>query len=139
MGIVLLLSSVAMLFKAFRKIRFWNVWYLDHTDMDKDVQETTVFLAWYGFIVYAGQALVRFIAGRKLRRDVIWHAFVASCVSLFFLLILAVAATEEKEWSWKAEPIAAMLLSFVTLAEGIRIIYNHFDDVDDRLDNNPRA
>lgn len=139
MGCAMLISSVALLFKAFRKIRFWDVWYLDHVALDQDVMETTVFLTWYGVAVYTGQAFVRFVAGRKLHRDVIWHAFVASCVSLLFLLVLAIAATEEKEWSWKAEPIAAMALSFVTLGEGIRIIYNHFDDVDDRLDNNPRA
>jgi len=139
MGIVMLISSVALLFKAFRKMRFWDKWYLDHHDEDEDVEEATVFLAWYGFIVYSGQAFVRFVAGRKLQRDVIWHAFAASCVSLVFLLVLAIAATEEREWSWKAEPIAAMTLSFVTLAEGVRIIYNHFDDVDNRLDNDPRA
>jgi hypothetical protein len=139
MGIVMLFSSVGLLFKAFRKIRYWSKWHLDHLDMDEDVQSTTVFLAWYGFIVYTGQAFVRFIAGRRLKRDVIWHGFAASIVSLLFLLVLAIAATEEKEWSWKAEPIAAIILSFVTLAEGIRIIYNHFDDVDERLDHNARA
>lgn len=139
MGIVMLLSSVALLFKAFRKIRFWDKWYLDHLDMDQDVVEATVFLTWYGFVVYSGQAFVRFIAARMLRRDIIWNAFVASCISLLYMLVLAVAATEEKEWSWKAEPIAAMVLSGVTLGEGIRIIYNHFDDVDTRLDNDPRA
>jgi len=139
MGIWMLISCVALLFKAFRKIRFWDVWYLDHLDMDQDVVDATIFLSWYGVVVYSGQAFVRFVAGRKLHRDVIWQAFVASIVSLVFLFVLAIAATEEKEWSWKAEPIAAILLSFCTLAEGIRIIYNHFDDVDTRLDNDPRA
>merc|ERR1719359_641581 len=86
MGIVMLLSSVALLFKAFRKIRFWDRWYMDHVGLDKDVQETTIFLAWYGFVVYSGQAFVRIIAVRKLHRDVIWHAFVASCISLLFLV-----------------------------------------------------
>merc|ERR1711924_300819 len=109
------------------------------TRRDEDVQETTVFLAWYGAVVYVGQALVRFVVARVLRRHVIWHAFATSCVSMLFLLVLAVAAMEEKEWSWKAEPIAAIVLAFVTLAEGIRIIYNHFDDVDDTLDYDPRA
>lgn len=139
MGIVLLISSVGLLFKAFRKIRYWDKWYVDHAKMDEDVQDTTVFLAWYGAVVYVGQALVRFLVARVLRRHVIWHAFAASCVSMLFLLVLAVAAMEEKEWSWKAEPIAAIVLAFVTLAEGIRIIYNHFDDVDDTLDYDPRA
>lgn len=139
MGIWMLFSSVGLLLKAFRKIRFWDVWYLDHLNMDQDVIEATIFLSWYGVVVYTGQAFVRYVAHRKLKRDAIWHAWVASLVSLLFLLVLAVAATEEKEWSWKAEPIAAITLSFITLAEGIRLIYNNFDDVDMRLDHNPRA
>jgi len=139
MGIWMLISCVALLLKAFRKIRFWDVWYLDHLDMDQDVVDATIFLSWYGVVVYSGQAFVRCVAHRKLNRDVIWHAFVASLVSLVFLFVLAIAATEEKEWSWKAEPVAAILLSFITLGEGIRIIYNNFDDVDMRLDHNPRA
>jgi hypothetical protein len=139
MGCIMLISSIALLFKAFRKIRFWNKWYLDHHAMDQDVEDTTVFLAWYGVIVYLIQALARWFCARKLRRSVLWHALVASCVSLLFLFVLALAATEEKEWSWKAEPIAAMMLSCVTLAEGVRIIYNHFDDVDERLGKDPRA
>mmetsp|Transcript_20568 Transcript_20568/g.34089 ORF Transcript_20568/g.34089 Transcript_20568/m.34089 type:complete len:288 (-) Transcript_20568:111-974(-) len=139
MGIVMLISSAALLFKAFRKIKFWNRWYYDHYNMDQDVANATRFLAWYGVVVYSGQALVRLVVGMKLRRVAVWHAFVASCVSLVFLLVLAVAATEMKEWSWKAEPIAAILLSFVTLAEGIRIIYFHFDDVDMRLQTDNKA
>jgi len=139
MGIWMLISSVGLLLKAFRKIRFWDVWYRDHLNMDQDVVEAMIFLSWYGVVVYSGQAFVRYVAHRKLKRDGIWHAWVASLVSLLFLLVLAVAATEEKEWSWKAEPIAAITLSFITLAEGIRLIYNNFDDVDMRLDHNPRA
>lgn len=139
MGIVMLISSVALLFKAFRKIRFWDKWFLDHHAMDQDVENTTVFLAWYGSFAYLVQAFVRWYFARSLKRSVLWQAFVASLVSLIFLLVLAVAATEEKEWSWKAEPVAAMVLSMVTIAEGVRIIYNHFDDVDERLEKDPRA
>jgi hypothetical protein len=139
MGLTMLLSSVALLFKAFRKIKFWNKWYVDHMDLDKDVEEITMYLAWHAAAVYIVQAFVRFLVARQVHREIIWHAFVVSGVSLTFLVVLAVAATEEKEWSWKAEPIAAMLLSFVTLGEGIRIIYYHFDDVDARLNRNPQA
>jgi hypothetical protein len=138
-GIVMLISSVAMLFKAFRKLRYWDIWHEDHLLMDEDIRETTVFLTWYGVVVYGGQVLVRYIAGKKLRHAVIWNACVASTMSLLFLLILAIAATEEKEWSWKAEPIAAMALSACCLAEGIRIVYNHLDDVEERLDRDARA
>jgi len=81
----------------------------------------------------------RFFAARKLDRRIIWHAFVASVVSLIFLFVLGFAASYEKEWSWKAEPIAAIGLSFVTLIEGVRIIILHLDDMDIRLKFDPRA
>lgn len=139
MGIVMLISSVALLFKAFRKISHWDKWYLDHTDMDMEAEWATEFLAWYGFVVYLIQGVVRFCAARKLRRSLVWHAFVASVVSLLFLFILGIAASYEKEWSWKAEPIAAILLVFVTIFEAVRIIIMHLDDVDCRLKFDPHA
>jgi hypothetical protein len=139
MGIIMLISSVSLLFKAFRKLRFWNVWYKDHVDMDREAAIATDWLAWWGFGIYSLQALFRFFAGRRLRQSLVWHCFVASVVSLLYLFILGVAALEEKEWSWKAEPIAAIALSFVTLGEGIRIIYNYFDDMDTRLTHDPLA
>jgi hypothetical protein len=139
MGIVLLLSSVALLFKAFRKIKFWNVWYKDHAAMDDRVQYITEVLAWYGMSVYILQVIVRFAAARKLKRQVIWHGFVASVVSVIFLFFLGLAASYEKAWSWKAEPIAAIALAFVTLIEGIRIVIMHLDDMDTRLRFDPRA
>jgi len=76
---------------------------------------------------------------RKLRRSILWHGFVASVVSLVYLFILGFAASYEREWSWKAEPICAIALSFVTLFEGIRIIILHLDDMDTRLKFDPRA
>jgi len=139
MGIGMLISSVALLFKAFRKLRFWDKWELDHQDMDKEVATMTDWLAWWGFGIYTLQAVFRFFAGRQLRQALVWHCFVSSMVSLTYLFILAIAALEEKEWSWKAEPIAAIALAFVTLAEGIRIVYYYFDDMDTRLQYEPRA
>lgn len=139
MGIVMLISCVALLFKAFRKIRFWDKWYLDHKDMDEEAAIATDWLAWWGFGIYSLQALFRFFAARRLRQSLMWHAFWASVISLLYLLVLGIAAFEEKEWSWKAEPIAAIALSFVTLGEGIRVIYNYFDDMDTRLQHDARA
>mmetsp|Transcript_67234 Transcript_67234/g.173114 ORF Transcript_67234/g.173114 Transcript_67234/m.173114 type:complete len:302 (+) Transcript_67234:84-989(+) len=142
MGIVMLVSSAALLFKAFRKIKFWHVWYKDaemRAAMDGDVEWATEFLAWYGFSIYLLQAVFRFFAARRLRRSICWHAFVASVVSLLFLLVMGIAASYEKQWSWKAEPIAAIALAFVTLAEGVRIIIMHLDDMDTRLRFDPRA
>jgi hypothetical protein len=139
MGIVMLISSVSLLFKAFRKLRFWDKWYKDHESMDQEAMIATDWLAWWGFGIYSIQAVFRFVAGRKLRQALVWHCFVASMVSLVFLGVLGIAALEEKEWSWKAEPIAAIALAFVTLAEGIRIVYYYFDDMDTRLKYDTRA
>lgn len=141
MGIVMLLSAAALLFKAFRKIRFWTVWYLDYerASMDKEAAWAAEFLSWYGFAVYLLQAIFRYVAARRMRRRILWHAFVASVVSLLFLFMLGFAASQEKEWSWKAEPICAIALSFVTLFEGVRIIILHLDDMDMRLKFDPRA
>lgn len=139
MGCVMLISSAALLFKAFRKMKFWHYWYKDHLQMDSDVAWATEFLAWYGFSVYLLIAIFRFAAARKLRRSILWHGFVASVVSLVFLMVLGLAASYEKEWSWKAEPIAAIFLAFVSLAEGVRIIIMHLDDMDTRMRFDPRA
>lgn len=139
MGIVMLISSCALLFKAFRKLRFWTVWYRDHQLMDDGIQRITEILAWYGFTLYVVQGVVRFRAGRKLRRQIIWSGFVASVVSLIFLLFLGLAASYEKSWSWKAEPIVAIILVLVTLVEAIRIVIMHLDDVDTRLRHNLQA
>jgi len=139
MGLVMLISVIGLLFKAFRKLRFWDKWHLDHIGLDEDAATATEFLAWYGAAVYTLQAGMRLLVAVRLRRAFAWHGFVTSIVSLLFLLVLAIGATEEKEWSWKAEPIAAIVLSGVMLVEGIRVIYNHFDDVDQRLLNDSRA
>merc|ERR1711879_896653 len=138
MGLVMLLSSAALLFKAFRKIKFWTYWYRDHKNLDTEAQWVLEFLAWYGFAAYFLQALFRFYVGRKMRRSIIWHGFAASVVSLLFLFLMGFAASYQKEWSWKAEPICAIALSFVTLFEGVRIVIMHLDDMDMRLKFDPR-
>jgi hypothetical protein len=38
MGCVMLISAAGLLFKAARKFRFWNKWYLDHEEFDKEAQ-----------------------------------------------------------------------------------------------------
>lgn len=139
MGLVMLLSSAGLLFKAFTKIKFWKTWYDDHETKDRETQLALEFLAWNGFSIYFIQAVFRLIAARKIRRVIVWHTFVASVVSLIFLFVLGFAASYQKEWSWKAEPIAAIALAFVTLGEGIRIVVMHLDDMDTRLRFDPRA
>lgn len=139
MGLVMLISCAALLFKAMRKIKFWNRWYLDHREMDHEVELATDWLAWVGFSMYTLQAMGRLAAVCKLRLSFVSHSLVVSVVSLCFLFVLGLAASYEREWSWKAEPIAAMVLSMVMLVEGIRVIINHFDDMDDRLRYDNRA
>eukprot|EP00438_Fugacium_kawagutii_P024232 Skav223093 [mRNA] locus=scaffold419:482651:489867:+ [translate_table: standard] len=57
MGLSLLVAAAALVFKAARKIRFWDKWYTDHQDMDKEAQWATEFLAWYGFGFYLLQVM----------------------------------------------------------------------------------
>merc|ERR1712217_11652 len=128
MGLSMLIASAALLFKAFRKIRFWDKWYLDHADLDREIENITGMIAWWGFGLYGLEAVLRFVVARRLRRSIVWHAFVLSLVALLFLLVLGVAASYEREWSWKAEPIAAMVLVVIQLCEGIRMIYLHLGD-----------
>jgi hypothetical protein len=139
MGCVMLISAAALLFKAARKFKFWNKWYQDHSEFDKEAQFVMEFLAWYGFSIYVVTAVIRFVCARKLRRQLIWHGFVASIISLLFLFVLGLGASYQKEWSWKAEPIAAMVLCVVSLVEGVRVIIMHLDDMDARMRFDPRA
>lgn len=139
MGCVMLISAASLLFKAFRKIRFWDRWYLDHKDMDAEAEVATDWLAWTGFSIYLLQAFLRGVAAFKLKTHVFGHACVASVVSFLFLFVLGIAASYQREWSWKAEPIAAVVLSFAMLVEGVRVVFYYFDDMDMRLQHDPRA
>lgn len=144
MALVMLISSVALLFKAIRKIKFWEHWYeaVHRHQYDHEVLEITEWLAWTGFAIYLAQAIIRVIAACKTGKQgggLLSHGCVASIVSLLFLFVLGSAASYEREWSWKAEPIAAIALAFVTLFEGVRIIYNYIDDMDGRLRYDPHA
>lgn len=107
--------------------------------MNVEAQWVLEFLAWWGFAIYLIQAVFRCVMAVKMRRVILWHGFVASVVSLLFLLSMGFAASYQKEWSWKAEPICAILLCFITLAEGVRIVIMHLGDTEMRLRNDPRA
>lgn len=133
MGIAMLISSIALLYKAIRKIKFWDRWYMDHVDMDMDVKVATIFLSWYGVVVYGAQAFLRGYVAKLVQRDVVWYSFIASLVSLAFLFVLGVAAILEEEKSWKAEPIAALILATFVSIEGARAIYLNLGDVEVKL------
>jgi len=139
MGLAMLVGAAALLFKAFRKIKFWDVWYLDHTEQDLEIEKVTDLMAWWGFGGYLVQAVLRFLAARKIRRSLVWHCFTVSVVCLVFFFALGLAAKYEREWSWKAEPMVAMVLVFVMLVEAIRIVVLHLHDVDTVMGHDPRA
>jgi len=141
MGLFLLVSSCAILFKAFRKLRFWGKWYedLDRHRMDKETEMISEWLAWTGFGLYVLHAGIRCIGASKVRIQLLSHTSVVSVISLVYLFVIGLAAVNEKEWSWKAEPIAAIVLVFVTLVEGIRIVFYYLDDMDARLRQCDRA
>lgn len=138
-GLLMLCSVAGLLFMAFRKINMWNKWYEDHSNLDAETRWALEFLAWYGFSFYFLQAIGRAVLGCKLRRSLVWHCFCASVVSVLFLLIIGIAGAQMQEWSWKAEPVAAIGLAFVTLIEAVRIIIMWLDDMDDRLKVDSRA
>lgn len=139
MGIVMLISAASMIFKAFRKIRFWDKWHLDHKNLDDDIIVTTEWLAWWGFATYVIQAVIRCMAAIRTSRSIVWHGFWASVTSLLFLLVLAIAARKEREWSWKAEAIAAIILAMGMLLEAIRIVISYLDDMETRLRHETKA
>ena len=56
-----------------------------------------------------------------------------SFVTCLFCFIMGIGASYQKEWSWKAEPICATILSLLCCAEGMRVVYIYFDDIDDLL------
>lgn len=134
MGLVMILSSLALAIKAVRKLCYWDVWYKDHSDIDHDAEFATIFLAWYGVAIYSAQAILRYAVGAVLNRAVVKYSINTSLVSLLYLFVIATAAMFEDEWSWKAEPMAAALLACFTIAEGGRLIWTHRGSVDLKLD-----
>eukprot|EP00931_Biecheleriopsis_adriatica_P048527 TRINITY_DN28035_c0_g1_i1.p1 TRINITY_DN28035_c0_g1~~TRINITY_DN28035_c0_g1_i1.p1 ORF type:complete len:320 (+),score=71.25 TRINITY_DN28035_c0_g1_i1:75-1034(+) len=133
MGVIILLGSAGFIFKAFRKLEFWDMWHLDHQEQDEELERVTDILAWWGFGTYALEAVLRLWCARRLRRSTVWHSFFVSLISMLFLLVLGFAASYERGWSWKAEPIAAMALVVISLIEGVRILVHHLGDVDSTL------
>ncbi|CAD7934195.1 unnamed protein product [Amoebophrya sp. A120] len=139
-GCTMLLSSVALLFKAARKYKFWDKWYEDHQQADETITIVCEVLAWKAGALYFLHAGLRFLA----RQDTIGHKFTnhifwVSAVSSIYCFVLGVSASYQKEWSWKAEPIAATVLALGCILEGIRICYVYADDVDDLLRKHSRA
>lgn len=129
MGLVMIISSAAMFTKAIRKAYYWNIWYLDHKDLDEEIEFAQKFLSMYGFAIYSLTAFIRFLSAIKLKKVIVWHAFGASVVSVLFLLVIGVAEITEAEWSWKAEPFAAIILAMGTVMEASRVIHTHRYDI----------
>ncbi|CAD7933147.1 unnamed protein product [Amoebophrya sp. A25] len=127
----MLLSSVALMFKAARKYRFWDRWYEDHQTQDESIRSMCEVLAWKSGALYFLHAGVRYLAradtpGHKFTNHIFW----VSLVSSLYCIVLGISASYQKEWSWKAEPIAATIMSLGCVIEGIRICYVYVDDID---------
>eukprot|EP00927_Polykrikos_kofoidii_P014341 TRINITY_DN16281_c0_g1_i1.p1 TRINITY_DN16281_c0_g1~~TRINITY_DN16281_c0_g1_i1.p1 ORF type:complete len:291 (+),score=42.00 TRINITY_DN16281_c0_g1_i1:48-920(+) len=139
MAAVMLVTGCGLLFKAFRKISSWEEFYPapQRHHMGEELKDTTAWLAWTGFVNYALQAILRFSTSYIVHISVVTHGWVASFVTFIFMLVLGAAAKNESEWSWKAEPIAAIVLVCVTMVEAIRIIFTNVGDVNARLMERP--
>jgi len=66
-------------------------------------------------------------------------ALVQNKQALLFFLVIGAAAGFESEASWKAEPVAAIVLAVFAVAEGYRMIYTHCGDIDTRMEFDPWA
>lgn len=139
MAMTMVACGATLAFKACRKIKLWDVWYLDHGVYDHEIHLMTSLMSWWGFAGYVLQAGMRFFAARVLRRAVVWHAFTLSAVTVAFLLALGVAATWQREWSWKAEPVCAIGLVCVMVCEGLVMVASHHGDVELMLEADPRV
>ena len=81
---------------------------------------------------------------RRLRLDdhnghkLINHTFFCSIICALTCLVLGIGLTYESEYSWKFDPICAMVMAGCCIVEGFRICYVFFDDVDDLLTKHTR-
>eukprot|EP00397_Hematodinium_sp_SG-2012_P031114 GEMP01032998.1.p1 GENE.GEMP01032998.1~~GEMP01032998.1.p1 ORF type:complete len:281 (+),score=46.33 GEMP01032998.1:64-906(+) len=132
-GIILLLSCVGLLVKAARKFRFWDEWAADHSDADTAISTMTEILAWTAGAWYLLQTVFRVYAQYRLDINLLNHAWPVSAVGFVFCLCMALAASYEKEGTWKADAICAVVLALITGCEGFRTIFHYFDDVDELL------
>lgn len=147
-GVILLLTSAVLMFKAARKFKFWEQWHKDsqatRATSDQVIMKVCEVLAWKSGGMYALQAAIRYFArldtdghlegGNKFTNHIFWVSF-SSCL---FCFVLGLSASYQKEWSWKAEPIAASILSIGSCIEGMRILYVYFDDPDEILTRHTR-
>lgn len=139
MGLAMMISCVGLLYKAIQKFKLWDVWSSDHSLEDNSVAFVTDMMAWWGFGIFSVQALARWLLVQRLRCSLVRHSLAVSIVNLLFFLVLGFAASYEREWSWKAEPIAAVVLVLVMMVESIRMVIINMGDVDLRLRVNPRV
>mmetsp|Transcript_28626 Transcript_28626/g.51899 ORF Transcript_28626/g.51899 Transcript_28626/m.51899 type:complete len:310 (-) Transcript_28626:188-1117(-) len=133
MGTVLMLASAGLSIAAAMKMRFWSRLQIEHSKEDVNIGNFTRDLSWWGCASYSFQGLLRLLSARTLRKSIVLHASLVTVTSMLFFLILAIAASLEREWSWKAEPIAAMVLAAICLLEGMRVIGNNLESVDLKL------
>jgi len=111
---------------------------VDHTAEDTNVEIMTEVLAWTAGVWFLLQFCARYWIQRKIRFNLLAHAWPVSAVGFLFCLCMALAASYEKEGTWKADAVCASVLALLTGLEGFRTIYHYFDDVDEVLTREKR-
>ena len=108
--------------------------------MDDTVNVMCEVLAWKCGIFYFGHSILRGLARfvGLLEHKLVNHTFFCSVVCCLACTILAIGMTFEKEWSWKVDPICAIILGVLCIIEGMRISYVWLDDVDHLLTQHSR-
>merc|ERR1719205_376592 len=101
--------------------------------MDKDVRFATKFLAFYGVFLYMGLAAIRYFIWTRMERDLIWQCFFCSLISVLFLILLGMAGGYEEEFTWKAEPLAAIVMSIVVALHAVYVMALHRESADRRV------
>eukprot|EP00428_Durinskia_dybowskii_P034228 CAMPEP_0170259248 /NCGR_PEP_ID=MMETSP0116_2-20130129/29495_1 /TAXON_ID=400756 /ORGANISM="Durinskia baltica, Strain CSIRO CS-38" /LENGTH=345 /DNA_ID=CAMNT_0010510293 /DNA_START=8 /DNA_END=1045 /DNA_ORIENTATION=+ len=130
MGLAMLLSCAGLLYKALSKLQRWEQWYTNHEIHDQRAQAFTEAVACAGFGVYILHFMLRSFAAWRLRSNIAWHGVIVSAISALFFLVLIVASTFQREWSWKVEPIVAIILLCIMSCESIRMLLSHITDVE---------
>merc|ERR1712118_594624 len=103
---------------------YWERWQ-DLTAEYQELADITLALSCSCLVLYTLQAACRLLAARKLHSQTFWNGCVISTVCLIFAVVLAIASAYEHQFIWKAEPVAAILLSIVLFVEGVRALSWH--------------
>jgi hypothetical protein len=129
-GIVLLIASAVFFMRAFMKLQFW-VHDAAHAVLDEDAAHVAKVLAWPTIILYSLIAPIRCYLSRVLDSGFIQDGAVTAIVALLFAGVVGSVDIAEHwySYSWRAEPIAALVLAMVLFCAGMRVIVMNMGEV----------